>query len=148
VKALVRWTVPLAVWAALSGCSAVVRGARLSNVPIDSNAMFLSTGGSPRKARAIGFVQVRGYGQEWGGYADLGDAQLDGTIHSALVKEAVRLGGQGVINIEFLDENPSTDAEKAQRAYNTVASALSGNTQVQTKERYVTVSGEVIVFTE
>lgn len=58
------------------------------------------------------------------------------------------MGGQGVINIEFLDENPSTDVEKAQRAYNTVTSALSGNPRIETKERYVTVSGEVIVFTE
>jgi hypothetical protein len=58
------------------------------------------------------------------------------------------MGGQGVINIEFLDENPSTDVEKAQRSYNTVTSVLTGSGQIQTKERYVTVTGEVIVFTE
>jgi uncharacterized protein YbjQ (UPF0145 family) len=110
--------------------------------------MFLSTGTSPRKFKTLGFVQVRGYGQEWGGYGNLGDAQLDGTIHNALAKEAARMGGQGVINIEFLDENPSTEAEKAQRAYNTVTSVLSGSPQVETRDRYVTVSGEVIVFLE
>jgi hypothetical protein len=143
-----RLVLVLTVFSALSGCNAVVRGVKLSSVPQVDNTMFLSTGGTPRKFRTVGFVQIRGYGQEWGGYGDLGDAQLDGTIHSALQKEAARMGGQGVINIEFLDENPSTDIEKAQRAYNTVTSVLSGSGQVQTKERYVTVTGEVIVFTE
>jgi hypothetical protein len=132
----------------LPACNAVVLGVRLSSVPQTDNGMFLSTGTSPRKFRTLGFVQVRGYGQEWGGYGNLGDAQLDGTIHNALAKEAARMGGQGVINIEFLDENPSTDVEKAQRAYNTVASALSGSPQIETKDRYVTVTGEVIVFLE
>lgn len=130
------------------GCNAVVRGTRLSSVPPTDNGMFLSTGTAPRKFRTVGFLQIRGYGQEWGGYGDIGDAQLDGTIHNALAKEAARMGGQGVINIEFLDENPSTDVEKAQRAYNTVTSAFSGNPRIETKERYVTVTGEVIVFTE
>lgn len=137
-----------AVVALLSSCNAVVRGARLSSVPPQDDTMFLSTGGSPRKFKTVGFVQVRGYGQEWGGYGDIGDAQLDGAIHNALAKEAARLGGQGVINIEFLDENPSTDVERAQRAFNTVTSVLSGSARVETKERYVTVTGEVIVFTE
>lgn len=132
----------------LSGCNAVILGARLSSVPQTDNTMFLSTGTSPRKFKTLGFVQVRGYGQEWGGYGNLGDAQLDGTIHNALAKEAARMGGQGVINIEFLDENPSTEAEKAQRAYNTVTSVLSGSPRLETRDRYVTVSGEVIVFLE
>lgn len=133
----------------LGGCNAVVRGVRLSSVPQTDNTMFLSTGGTPRKFKTVGFVQIRGYGQEWGGYGDVGDAQLDGAIHAALAKEAARMGGQGVINIEFLDENPSTDVEKAQRAYNTVTSVLSsGGARIETKERYVTVTGEVIVFTE
>jgi uncharacterized protein YbjQ (UPF0145 family) len=138
----------LAALLSLPACNAVVLGVRLSSVPQTDNGMFLSTGTSPRKFRTLGFVQVRGYGQEWGGYGNLGDAQLDGTIHNALAKEAARMGGQGVINIEFLDENPSTDVEKAQRAYNTVASALSGNPQIESKDRYVTVTGEVIVFLE
>lgn len=129
------------------GCTAVVRGSRLSSPP-DFSGFYLSTGTSPRKFRTVGFVQVRGYGQEWGGYGDIGDAQLDGTIHSALAREAIRLGGQGVINIEFLDENPSTEIEKAQRAAAAVGSLFSGNPQIQTKERYVTVSGEVIAFLE
>ncbi len=145
---MTRLTLLLAVFIALTGCNAVVRGTRLSSVPQADNTMFLSTGSTPRKFRTVGFVQIRGYGQEWGGYGDIGDAQLDGTIHNALQKEAARMGGQGVINIEFLDENPSTDVEKAQRAYNTVTSVLSGSGQIQTKERYVTVTGEVIVFTE
>lgn len=140
--------IALVLGSALTGCNAVVRGARLSSVPQQDNTMYLSTGGTPRKFRTVGFIQVRGYGQEWGGYGDVGDAQLDGTIHGALAKEAARMGGQGVINIEFLDENPSTDVERAQRAYNTVTSALSGNARIETKERYVTVTGEVIVFTE
>lgn len=131
-----------------AGCNAVVRGSRLSSVPPTDSGLYMSTGTSPRKFRTVGFVQIRGYGQEWGGYGDIGDAQLDGTIHNALAKEAARMGGQGVINIEFLDENPSTDVEKAQRAYNTVTSALSGSPRIETKERYVTVTGEVIVFTE
>ncbi len=132
----------------LPACNAVVRGTRLSSIPQTDNTLFLSTGSAPRKFRTVGFVQIRGYGQEWGGYGDIGDAQLDGTIHNALAKEAARMGGQGVINIEFLDENPSTDVEKAQRAYNTVTSVLSGGARIETKERYVTVTGEVIVFTE
>ena len=145
---MTRLVLLLTVSVALTGCNAVVRGTRLSSVPQVDNTMFLSTGSTPRKFRTVGFVQVRGYGQEWGGYGDIGDAQLDGTIHNALQKEAARMGGQGVINIEFLDENPSTDVEKAQRAYNTVTAVLSGTGQIQTKERYVTVTGEVIVFTE
>lgn len=145
---MTRLTLLLGVLVAFTGCNAVVRGTRLSSVPQVDNTMFLSTGSTPRKFRTVGFVQIRGYGQEWGGYGDIGDAQLDGTIHNALQKEAARMGGQGVINIEFLDENPSTDVEKAQRAYNTVTSVLSGTGQIQTKERYVTVTGEVIVFTE
>jgi uncharacterized protein YbjQ (UPF0145 family) len=145
---MTRLMLLLAALVALTGCNAVVRGTRLSSVPQVDNTMFLSTGGTPRKFRTVGFVQIRGYGQEWGGYGDIGDAQLDGTIHNALQREAARMGGQGVINIEFLDENPSTDVEKAQRAYNTVTSVLTGSGQIQTKERYVTVTGEVIVFTE
>jgi hypothetical protein len=143
-----RLTLLLTFLGGLTGCNAVVRGTRLSSVPQFDNAMFLSTGGTPRKFRTVGFVQICGYGQEWGGYGDIGDAQLDGTIHNALQKEAARMGGQGVINIEFLDENPSTDVERAQRAFNTVNAVLSGSGQIQTKERYVTVTGEVIVFTE
>lgn len=143
-----RFAIILVGLLALPACNAVVRGARLSSIPQSDNTMFLSTGTTPRKFRTVGFVQIRGYGQEWGGYGDIGDAQLDGTIHNALAKEAARLGGQGVINIEFLDENPSTDVEKAQRAYNTVTSVLSGGGRIETKERYVTVTGEVIVFTE
>ncbi|MDP3234555.1 MAG: hypothetical protein Q8S33_30050 [Myxococcales bacterium] len=145
---MTRLMLVIAGLVALTGCNAVVRGTRLSSVPQVDNTMFLSTGGTPRKFRTVGFVQIRGYGQEWGGYGDIGDAQLDGTIHNALQREAARMGGQGVINIEFLDENPSTDVEKAQRAYNTVTAVLSGSGQIQTKERYVTVTGEVIVFTE
>lgn len=132
----------------LSGCMAVVRGSPLSSELPTDRGLFLSTGTPARKYRTLGFIQVRGYGQEWGGYGDIGDAQLDGTIHTALTREAAKMGGQGVIHIEFLDENPSTDAERAQRAAAAVGSLFSGNPRIETKERYVTVSGEVIVFVE
>jgi hypothetical protein len=134
------------------GCNAVVRGSRLSSVPQNDGPqnqreLFLSTGGAPRKYRTLGFIQVRGYGQEWAGYGDIGNANLDGSIHNALAREAVRMGGQGVVNIEFLDENPSTDLERAQRAYNALTTFL-GSGQVESRDRYVTVTGEVIVFLE
>ncbi len=132
----------------LTGCNAIVRGSRLSNVPIDTGGIFLSTGSAPMPFRSIGFVQVRGYGVEIAGMADVGDSYLDGTIRGTLAAEAARMGGQGVINIEFLDENPSTDAERAQRAANSVANLLTGRGGTETKDRYVTVTGEVIQFLE
>ncbi len=129
-----------------SGCNAVVRGGRLSNVPIDSGGVFLSTGGSPKPFRVLGFIQVRGYGVEVGGFTQWGDAQLDGTIKGAMATEAVRMGGQGVINIEFEDENPSTEYERIGSAVNSANALLTGRGNVESKDRYVTATGEVIQF--
>lgn len=129
----------------LAGCNAVVRGTRLSNAPNDAQSMFLSTGGAQQRYRTLGFVQIRGYGVEIAGMAHLGDAQLDGTIKGSLATEAARMGGNGVINIEFLDENPSTDVERASAAYNSVGNMLAGKGP-ESKDRWVTVTGEVIQF--
>jgi hypothetical protein len=129
----------------LAGCNAVVRSGPLSSRPLAAPGIYLSTGGADRPYRTLGFVQVRGYGVEVAGYADVGDAQLDGTIRSTLAQEAARLGGQGVLHIEFLDENPSTDLERAQSAANSVTNLLNGKS-VETKDRYVTVSGELVQF--
>jgi len=140
---LISLTLALAV----TGCNATVHGSRLSNVPIDTGGIFLSTGGAPKPFRSIGFVQVRGYGVEIAGMADVGNSYLDGTIRGSLAAEAARMGGQGVINIEFEDENPSTDLERAQRAMGSFSNLLSGRGP-ETKDRYVTVTGEVIQFLE
>ncbi len=72
----------------------------------------------------MGFVQVRGYGVQVAGYATVGDAQLDGTLRGALVTEALRLGGNGVVHIEFEDENPSTEYEKAVAMTNSVTNGF------------------------
>lgn len=133
---------------ATTGCNAVVRGGRLSNRPIDSNAYFISTGGSPKKFRTVGFIQIRGYGVEFGGLADVGDAQLDAVLRGTLAQEASKMGGNGVINIEFYDENPSTDYERASRAASSMGNLLSGRGGIESKDRYVTVKGEVIQFLE
>ncbi len=130
------------------GCNAVVSGGALSNSPPQGRALYLSTGGSPKKYRTIGFVQVRGYGVQLAGVADVGYANLDATIKGALAEEAVKLGGHGVINIEFLDENPSTDAERAEAAMRTVNNFVNGKAKIEQKDRYVTVTGEVIEFKE
>jgi predicted deacylase len=80
--------------------------------------------------------------------ADVGDAQLDGVLRGALAEEAARMGGHGVIHVEFYDENPSTDLERASRAASSINNVLSGRGGVESKERYVTVKGEVIQFLE
>lgn len=54
------------------------------------------------------------------------------------------MGGDGVLHIEFLDENPSTPAERAQSASRNIQSVLSGQAQVEQKPRYVTATGEVV----
>ena len=137
----------LGVWVALSNCNAVTRGSRLSDSPLTGRQFFLSTGSVQQKYKTIGFLQIRGYGIELAGVTDLGDAQLDGTIKKTMVGEATKMGGNGVINIEFLDENPSTDFEKAQNAAQSINNVLSGGGVTQ-KDRYVTVTGEVIKFLE
>jgi hypothetical protein len=130
----------------LSSCSAVTRGGALSGVPADARGMFLSTGSAPGRYVTLGFVQVRGYGVQVAGYAETGHATLDGPIRGALAAEASRMGGNGVIHIEFLDENPSTDYERAQAVAQSLQNLASGQRGVETKDRYVTVTGEVIRF--
>ena len=125
------------------GCNAIVRGGPLSSVPHDNHGVFLTTGDPPAKYKTHGFVQIRGYGVAIAGLTEVGDAQLNGTIRGTLATEATKMGGTGVIHIEFEDENPQNDAEKAQDAYN----SFRRNGSIQTKDRYVTVTGEVVQFT-
>jgi hypothetical protein len=130
----------------LLGCSAVSKGSALSAVPSREPGMFVSTGGAPAPYVTLGFVQVRGYGVQVAGFADVGHATLDGPIRNALLAEAARMGGNGVIHVEFLDENPSTEIERAQAAANSIQNLASGRGGVEQKDRYVTVTGEVIRF--
>lgn len=131
-----------------AGCAVVVRGSSLSSRPegAEAGGLYLSTGGSPQAYETIGFVQVRGYGVEVAGLADVGDHAIDGAIKGALSNAAREMGGDGVININFLDENPSTPAERAQAAVETAQSLSSGEGEVETKNRWVRVTGEVIKF--
>lgn len=133
---------------AASGCSVVVHGAKLSDRPDDGRGIYLSTGGTSRPYRTLGFAQIRGYGVEIAGAVDVGDAALDGAIRGALANAAVRMGGHGVIHIEFLDENPSTPVERSQALAQSVNNVLTGRGGVEQKERYVTVTGEIIQFTD
>ena len=142
-----RALVVSALGLSLFGCSAVTRGGGLSGVPVTSErGMFLSTGTAPGRYTTLGFVQVRGYGVQVAGYSEAGHATLDGPIRGALASEASRMGGNGVIHIEFLDENPTTDYERAQAALQSLQNLASGQRGVETKDRYVTVTGEVIRF--
>lgn len=130
-----------------AGCNVVVKGGPLSHRPDTGRGLYLSTGGSPKPFRTVGFIQVRGYGVNVAGVADVGEAALDGAIKGALATEATRMGGHGVINIEFLDENPQTPAERAQAFANTLNQTVeTGQAQVETRDRWVTVTGEVIQF--
>lgn len=137
----------LALVGLLAGCGVVVKGGPLSNRPeAGRKGIYLTTGGSPRPFRTLGFAQIRGYGINVAGIADVGDAALDGTIRGRLADEAAKMGGDAVINIEFLDENPQTPAERAAAAANTINSSARGRPQVETKDRWVTVTGEIIQF--
>jgi hypothetical protein len=144
-----RWTFGLLAWALLgaTGCTVSVRGSALSNRGDTGRGIYLSTGGSPRPFRTLGFVQVTGYGVNVGGIADVGDAALDGTVKGALAQAAHQMGGEGVINIEFLDTNPPTPADRLQSASRSLQSFGQGQGRVETKDRVVIVSGEVISFT-
>jgi hypothetical protein len=136
----------LAALALATGCGAVVRASPLSGRPDPERGIYLSTGGAPSAYRTVGFAQVRGYGVSIAGLTEVGDAALDGTIKGALADACRQLGGDGVINIEFLDENPQTTAEKISAAANTASSFQTGQPQVQTRDRFVTVTGEIIQF--
>jgi hypothetical protein len=130
----------------LAGCNAVSRGSALSGNPSRAPGMYISTGGASAPYVSLGFVQVRGYGVQVAGFADVGHATLDGPIRNALATEAARMGGNGIIHLEFLDENPSTEFERAQAAANSIQNVASGRGGVEQKDRYVTVTGEVIRF--
>lgn len=130
----------------LLGCGAVVQGGRLSHRPHAEVDLFMTTGNSPRPYRTLGFIQVTGEGRTYGGVADVGDAGLDGVIRGALAHEARKMGGDGVIHIEFLDENPQTDYERYQQAAETISNLAEGKGGVSEKQRTVVVTGEVIQF--
>lgn len=138
--------VPLVAWA--TGCGATVRGSPLSNRPPDDNVrgIFLTTGTSPRPYRTLGFTQVTGFGATVAGFQDVGEAGLDSTIRGTLSQVAARMGGDGVINIEFIDENPPTEVERVSDLSNSFSSVASGRGEVKTRNRSVVVTGEVIQF--
>lgn len=145
--ALRKASVVLGALLVTAGCGVVVRGGPLSDRPQTRQGMYLSTGGAPRAFRTLGFVQLRGYGVNVAGFADVGDAALDSTVRGRLAEEAAKMGGDGVINIEFLDENPQTMAERVSAMSQSVTQTLeTGQPQVQTKDRWVTVTGEVVQF--
>lgn len=131
-----------------TGCGATVRGSPLSHRPSDDGrGIYLSTGGAPRAYRTLGFAQVTGYGVTVAGVSDMGEAGLDSTIRGSLSQVAAKMGGDGVINIEFLDENPPTDADRISDLSESVSSALSGSGGgVKTRNRAVIVTGEIIQF--
>jgi hypothetical protein len=132
-----------------TGCGATVRGSPLSSRPPEpeaGRALYLSTGNAPRPYRTLGFAQVTGYGVTVAGFSDVGEAGLDGTIRGTLSQVAAQMGGDGVINIEFVDENPPTEVERVSDLSQTVSSAFSGQGQVKTRNRAVVVTGEVIQF--
>jgi len=131
---------------ALAGCGVVVKGGPLSGRPDPGRGIYLSTGGSPRPFRTLGFTEIRGYGVNVAGIADVGDAALDGTVRGKLVEVAAQMGGDAVINIEFLDENPSTPVERISAASSVISGAQTGRPQIETKDRWVTVTGEIVKF--
>ena len=129
------------------GCGAVSRGSKLSDRPPEGGrGLYLSTGGSPLPYRTVGFAQVLGYGVTVAGVSDMGDAALDSTIKKSLVDTALRMGGDGVINIEFEDENPPTDVERAADLSESISNVARGRGGVKTRGRNVIVTGEVIQF--
>jgi hypothetical protein len=128
-------------------CGATVRGSPLSHRPPEAGpGLYLSTGGAPRPYRTIGFAQVTGYGVTVAGLSDVGEAGLDGTIRGTLSQVAERMGGDGVIHIEFTDENPPTDVERVSDLSQTVSNVASGKGEVKTRNRSVVVTGEIIQF--
>jgi hypothetical protein len=131
-----------------TGCGATVRGAPLSNRPStgDGRGIFLSTGNAPRPYRTLGFAQVTGYGVTVAGLSDVGEAGLNGTIRGTLSQVAANMGGNGVIHIEFIDENPPTEADRISDLSQTVSGVASGTGEVKTRNRAVVVTGEVIQF--
>jgi hypothetical protein len=149
-RALAAAALVAALAVAASGCGAISRGGRLSDRGQVEQTIYLTTGGSPRKFRTLGFAQVRGYGVEVAGTAQVGHAALDPTIKGALAAEAARMGGDAVIHIEFWDENPTTESERIQAMSETASSFTdpSRSPEVKHKDRYVTATGEIVQFLE
>jgi len=140
-----RWLLMLALLC-LSACTAIVHGSPLSGRPFRDGGVYLSTGGSPRPYKTLGFVQVTGYGMEIAGALTAGDSGIDSVLSGSLADQAIRMGGDGVINISFLDTNPSTPAEKAQSALKSLENIATGTGGVESKNRTVVATGEVIAF--
>jgi hypothetical protein len=137
----------LACLALATGCGATVRGSPLSDhPPQDGRGIYLSTGASPGAYRTLGFAQVTGYGVSVAGMSDVGEAGLDSTIRGTLSQVAAKMGGDGVIHIEFIDENPPTELERVSDLAETVSNVASGKGEVKTRNRSVVVTGEVIQF--
>ncbi len=131
-----------------TGCGATVRGSPLSHhPPEDGRGMYLSTGGAPRPYRTLGFAQVTGFGATVAGVSDVGEAGLDSIIRGTLTQVAARMGGDGVIHIEFIDENPPTEAERVSDFSESLSNIASkGGGGVKTRNRSVVVTGEIIQF--
>lgn len=130
-----------------TGCGATVRGSPLSSRPgTDGRGVFMTTGNAPRPYRTLGFAQVTGYGVTVAGMSDVGEAGLDGTIRGTLSQVAESMGGNGVIHIDFVDENPPTDADRISDFSQTLTNVASGKPEVKTRNRSVVVTGEVIQF--
>jgi hypothetical protein len=144
---LVRFLLLVALVLA-TGCGATVRGSPLSHRPSqgDGRDIFLTTGNAPRPYRTLGFAQVTGYGVTVAGMSDVGEAGLDGTIRGTLSQVVSSMGGDGVIHIEFIDENPPTDVERVSDLSQTVTNIASGTPEVKTRNRAVVVTGEIIQF--
>jgi len=136
----------LAIGTVGGGCTAITGGGPLSSRPAAGNQVFLSTGAAQRPYVTLGFVQVTGFGNQVAGVVDIGDAQIDGTIKGAIVDAAIKMGGDGVINIEFLDENPQTPAERAKDLADSLAVDRNGRREIKTRWRSVHAKGEVIRF--
>lgn len=130
-----------------SACTAIVGSSPLSPRPHISNQMFLSTGGTTRPYTTIGFVQATGFGNQVAGVIDVGDAQIDSTVRGALAQAAAKMGGHGVINIEFEDENPQTPADRMQDLAESAQQVGRRGGEVKTRWRSVHATGEVIKFT-
>ncbi|MFY0580008.1 hypothetical protein ACN28S_42330 [Cystobacter fuscus] len=80
------------------------------------------------------------------GLTDVGNAAIDQTIQGALADAVLKMGGDGVIHIEFEDQNPPTDVERAADLSESISNGLSGQGGVKTRDRNVIVTGEVIQF--
>jgi hypothetical protein len=129
------------------GCSAISYGSNLTDrPPQEGRGLYLSTGGSPWPFRTLGFAQVTGYGVTVAGVSDLGNAAIDPVLKGGLVDAALKMGGDGVIHIEFEDQDPPSDVERASDLSESISNGLNGQGGVTTRNRAVLVTGEIIQF--